>query len=296
MKLAMFRESGVDRIGVVQGDVVVDVTAGIPALSPRLIDWLPGLGRSWDVLARLAADARTRLPLSAVRLLPPVQRPEKFLAIGGNFDSHLREVAHLNLPIGEHQIWFNKQVGCIVGAFDALQIPSVSPTLDYEIELGVVIGRACHRMSAREASQYIAGYTVCNDASIRGWQNRGMTMTLAKSFDTLGPMGPWMVTADEVPDPHALRLRTWVNGELRQDGNTSEMRFNIFEQIEELSTVMTLSPGDVLSTGTPAGVGALRNPPTFLSPGDVVRMEIEGIGEICNTVVDAPEKHEGTGR
>lgn len=294
MKLAMFREGGIDRLGVVQGDVVVDVTAGLPALSPRLIDWLPGLSTSWALLRQLAAVSTARFPLASVRLLPPIQRPEKFLAIGGNFDSHLREIAHLNIPVGEHQIWFNKQVGCIVGAFDELQVPAASPTLDYEIELGVVIGRACHRVRASEAAQYIAGYTVCNDASIRGWQSRSMTMTLAKSFPTLGPIGPWMVTADEVPDPHALRLRTWVNGELRQDGNTSEMRFDIFEQIEELSTVMTLMPGDVLSTGTPAGVGALRNPPVFLSPGDVVRMEIEGIGEIRNTVVGAPA--EGGGR
>ncbi|MDP9912464.1 2-keto-4-pentenoate hydratase/2-oxohepta-3-ene-1,7-dioic acid hydratase in catechol pathway [Variovorax boronicumulans] len=187
-----------------------------------------------------------------------------------------------------HQIWFNKQVSCITGPFDELAIPAVSQTLDYEVELGVIIGRPCRRVSARQASNYIAGYTVCNDASIRGWQGRSMTMTLAKSFETLGPMGPWMVTADEVEDPHRLRVRTWVNDELRQDGSTAEMRFSIFEQIEELSRVMTLAPGDVLATGSPAGVGAARTPPVYLAPGDVVRMEIEGIGEIRNAVVIEP--------
>ena len=134
-------------------------------------------------------------------------------------------------------------------------------TLDYEVELAVVIGRRCRNVRARDAIDYIAGYTICNDASIRERHHRSPTITLAKSFDSLGPLGPWLVTADEIADPHALRVRTWVNGELRQDGNTAEMRFNIFEQIEELSSAMTLEPGDVLATGTPAGIGAARQPP-----------------------------------
>lgn len=160
-------------------------------------------------------------------------------------------------------------------------------TLDYEVELAVVIGRRCRNVPARDAIDYIAGYTICNDASIRERHHRSPTITLAKSFDSLGPLGPWLVTADEIADPHALRVRTWVNGELRQDGNTAEMRFNIFEQIEELSSAMTLEPGDVLATGTPAGIGAARQPPLFLAPGDVVRMRIEGIGDIENRVVAA---------
>ncbi|MDN7877286.1 fumarylacetoacetate hydrolase family protein [Burkholderia aenigmatica] len=284
MRLAMFREGGTDRIGVVEADTVIDVTAGLPALSTELADWLPGLGTSWRMLALLARESTARLPLSAVRLLPPVRRPSTFLAIGGNYASHLREIAHLNVSVGEHQIWFNKQVSCITGPFDELIVPAGMSTLDYEVELAVIIGRRCRNVSARDAVHCIAGYTVCNDASIRERHSRSPTITLAKSFDSLGPLGPWMVTADEIPDPHALQVRTWVNGELRQDGNTSEMRFNIFEQIEELSSAMTLEPGDVLATGTPAGIGAARQPPLFLSPGDVVRMQIEGIGEIENRV------------
>ncbi len=291
MKIAMFREGGRDRIGVVQADTIIDVTAGLPSHSPELIDWLPGLGMSWQMLTILAQQSTVRLPLSTVRLLAPVRRPAAFLAIGGNYESHIREIAHLNVTVGEHQIWFNKQVSCITGPYDDLVVPEGMSTLDYEVELAVIIGRRCSRVSARDAAKYIAGYTVSNDASIRECHGRSPTITLAKSFDSLGPMGPWMVTADDIPDPHALRVRTWVNGELRQDGNTAEMRFNIFEQIEELSHAMTLQPGDVLATGTPAGIGAARQPPLFLLPGDVVRMQIEDIGEIENRVVASrPDK------
>ncbi|WP_088142668.1 fumarylacetoacetate hydrolase family protein [Achromobacter xylosoxidans] len=288
MKLAMFHEGGRDRLGVVEADAIIDVTADLPALSPDLADWLPGQGTSWRLLALLARESRARLPLSAVRLLPPLRRPSAFLAIGGNYASHLREIARLNVSVGEHQIWFNKQASCITGPFDDLIIPPGMSTLDYEVELAVVIGRRCRNVRARDAIHYIAGYTVCNDASIRERHHRSPTITLAKSFDSLGPLGPWLVTADEIADPHALQVRTWVNGELRQDGNTAEMRFNIFDQIEELSSAMTLEPGDVLATGTPAGIGAARQPPLFLAPGDVVRMHIEGIGDIRNRVVAAP--------
>ncbi|NHV24869.1 fumarylacetoacetate hydrolase family protein [Burkholderia sp. D-99] len=284
MRLAMFREGGTDRIGIVEADTIIDVTAGLSSLSRELTDWLPGLSTSWQILALLARESQVRFPLSDVRLLPPVRRPSAFLAIGGNYASHIREISHLNVNVGEHQIWFNKQVSCITGPFDELVIPAGTSTLDYEVELAVIIGRRCRNVSARDAIDYIAGYTVCNDASIRERHTRSPTITLAKSFDSLGPLGPWMVTADEIADPHALQVRTWVNGELRQDGNTAEMRFNIFEQIEEVSHAMTLEPGDVLATGTPAGIGAARLPPIFLSPGDVVRMQIEGIGDIENRV------------
>lgn len=287
MRLAMFHERGTDRIGVVEEDTIIDVTAGLPSVSRELVDWLPGLAKSWRILALLARESKARLPLSAVRLLPPVRRPSKFLAIGGNYESHIREIAHLNVSVGAHQIWFNKQVSCITGPFDELVIPAGMSTLDYEVELAVIIGNRCRNVLARDAASYIAGYAICNDASIRERQSRSPTITLAKSFDSLGPLGPWMVTADAIADPHALRVRTWVNDELRQDGNTAEMRFNIFEQIEELSAVMTLEPGDVLATGTPAGIGAARQPPLFLAPGDVVRMHIDGIGEIENRVTTA---------
>jgi 2-keto-4-pentenoate hydratase/2-oxohepta-3-ene-1,7-dioic acid hydratase in catechol pathway len=167
-------------------------------------------------------------------------------------------------------------------------MPSVSDKLDYEAELGVVIGMRCRHVSREQARLVIAGYTVCNDVSVRDWQSRAQTMTLGKSFDTHGPIGPWIVTDDEVPDPHALRLRAFVNGEVRQDSNTADMIYDIYEQIAYLSMVMTLEPGDVLATGTPAGVGVGMVPPCFLKLGDVVRIEVEGVGAIENKVIAGP--------
>ena len=158
--------------------------------------------------------------------------------------------------------------------------------MDYEGELGVVIGRRCRHVAAADAMAVVAGYVVVNDLSVRDWQLRSPTHTLGKSFDTHGPFGPWLVTRDEVPDPHALRLRTWVNGELRQDGHTSEMIHRIEDMVAELSTAFTLEPGDVLTTGSPAGVGALMDPPRYLAPGDRVRVEIEGLGHIENPVIE----------
>jgi 2-keto-4-pentenoate hydratase/2-oxohepta-3-ene-1,7-dioic acid hydratase in catechol pathway len=161
--------------------------------------------------------------------------------------------------------------------------------LDYEGELAIVIGaRARHIVGREAARKVIAGFTVCNDFSVREWQQRAVTATLGKSFDTHGPIGPWIVTVDELQNPHSLSLRTWVNGELRQDGNTRDLVFRFTEMIEELTRVFTLEPGDILSTGTPAGVGSAKQPPVYLRCGDVVRVEVEGIGYIENRVVPAP--------
>lgn len=186
------------------------------------------------------------------------------------------------------QVWFNKQVSCVNGPFDPVHMPRVSDKLDYEAELGVVIGKRCRHVSVAEARSVIAGYLVCNDVSVRDWQRRSATMTLGKSFNTTGPIGPWIVTDDEVADPHALTLRMLVNGKLRQEISTGEMVFNIYEQIAYLSTVMTLEPGDLLATGTPSGVGAAMEPPSWLQIGDVMRVEIDGIGHIENLVVAEP--------
>ena len=171
------------------------------------------------------------------------------------------------------------------GPFDPIVIPEVSVQVDYEGELGMVIGRHARRVAAADAPAYVAGYLVVNDVSVRDWQAKSPTMTLGKSFDTHGPIGPWLVTADEVADPHALRVRTWVSGELMQDATTAEMIWSCWQQIEVLSTACTLEPGDIISTGTPAGVGAARTPQRWLRAGDVVRVEVEGIGTIENPVI-----------
>ncbi|MGF1340240.1 fumarylacetoacetate hydrolase family protein [Streptomyces flavovirens] len=236
--------------------------------------------------AVLAAEGPS-LPLDAVVLEAPVDDPQKYLGIGMNYREHAEEARQAGVPVPTSQMWFNKQVSCIVGPHDAIHEPTVSDELDYEVELGVVIGRRCRHVAAEDARSVIAGYLVANDVSVRDWlAKRSPTFTLGKSFDTHGPIGPWLTTDDEIADPHALRMRLSVNGEVRQDSSTNDMIYDIYEQIAYLSQVMTLMPGDILATGTPAGIGAPIG--RFLRTGDVVRAEIEGLGVIENHVVAAP--------
>ena len=228
-----------------------------------------------------------RHPLEEVRLLAPA-RPRKFLGIGLNYADH---IAESGMEAPEFPVFFNKQSTCVVGPGDDVHMPRVSSLLDYEGELAIVIGQRCRHVSEEHAAEVIAGYTITNDLSVRDWQLRTPTMTLGKSFDTHGPLGPWVVTADELGDPHSLSIKTWVNDELRQDGNTSEMIYDCFQQVAHLSEAFTLEPGDVIATGTPAGIGAVRQPfpEGLLKVGDVVRVEIEGIGTLENTVVEEPD-------
>jgi 2-keto-4-pentenoate hydratase/2-oxohepta-3-ene-1,7-dioic acid hydratase in catechol pathway len=226
-------------------------------------------------------------PLEAVRLLAPV-RPRKFLAIGLNYADHIAE-SGMDAP--QYPVFFNKQITCVVGPGDDVHMPRVSNLLDYEGELAVVIGARCRHVSEDRAPEVIAGYTIANDISVRDWQIRTPTMTMGKSFDTHGPLGPWLVTPDELEDPHNLTIRTFVNDELRQDGNTGEMIYDCYQQIAHLSEAFTLEPGDVIATGTPAGIGAVRQPfpDGLLKVGDLVRVEIDGIGELSNTIIDEPD-------
>lgn len=269
-------------VGTVAGDEVVDVTAARPDL-PRDMAEVLALGP--DALDAVRAVDGPRLALSEIRLAAPVPRPPKFLAIGLNYAAH---VAESGTPKPDVQLWFNKQSSCVIGPGEPIHIPRASSMVDYEGELGFVIGRRCRHVPAARAAEVIAGYTVVNDVSVRDWQFRSPTMTMGKSFDTHGPVGPWLVTADEIPDPHALRLQTWVNGELRQDAKTDDLIFDCYAQVEHLSTAFTLEPGDVIATGTPAGVGIAMKPPKLLQAGNVVRIEIEGVGVLENPVIDEP--------
>jgi 2-keto-4-pentenoate hydratase/2-oxohepta-3-ene-1,7-dioic acid hydratase in catechol pathway len=238
-----------------------------------------------DAARDAARSGGSRIPLAQVRLEAPVERPPKFLAIGLNYADHIEETG-MERP--KFPTFFNKQSTCVTGPFDPVHIPRASGAVDYEGELGVVIGRRCRHVPRDRAQEVIAGYLVVNDVSVRDWQFKAPTMTLGKSFDTHGPIGPWIVTTDEVGDPHALRLRTWVNGDLRQDSNTKHLIYDCFAEIETLSTVCTLEPGDIISTGTPGGVGVAKKPPQFLKEGDVVRIEIDTIGWIENRVIAEP--------
>jgi 2-keto-4-pentenoate hydratase/2-oxohepta-3-ene-1,7-dioic acid hydratase in catechol pathway len=227
--------------------------------------------------------------LEDIHLLAPV-RPRKYLAIGLNYADH---IAESGMEAPGYPVFFNKQITCIVGPHDDVHMPRVSSLLDYEGELAIVIGRRCRHVPVKRAHEVIAGYTIANDVSVRDWQIRTPTMTMGKSFDTHGPLGPWLVTPDELGDPHDLPIRTYVGDELRQNGNTREMIYNCYQQIAHLSAAFTLEPGDVIATGTPAGIGAVRQPfpEGLLKVGDVVRVEIDGIGELRNTVVEEPEEY-----
>jgi 2-keto-4-pentenoate hydratase/2-oxohepta-3-ene-1,7-dioic acid hydratase in catechol pathway len=282
MRLVTFHGRDGMHVGTVTGDEVVDVSTARPDL-PRDMAGVLALGD--DALAAIRAVDGPRLPLADLRLAAPVPRPPKFLAIGLNYAAH---VAESGTPKPEVQLWFNKQSSCVIGPGDAIHIPRASSMVDYEGELAFVVGRRCRHVPAERAREVIAGYTVVNDVSARDWQFRSPTMTMGKSFDTHGPMGPWIATADEIDDPHALRLQTWVNGEVRQDAKTDDLLFDCYAQVEHLSTAFTLEPGDVISTGTPAGVGIAMNPPGLLQAGDVVRIEIEAVGVLENPVVEEP--------
>ncbi|MGH6713277.1 MAG: fumarylacetoacetate hydrolase family protein [Bradyrhizobium sp.] len=284
MKLATF--AGIDgpRLGIVKGDALINVSDHLPELK-SLEALLEGGSDLLERTRRIAAFEPTTIGLSTVRLLAPLTRPQKFLAIGMNYRKHAEEAKRFGIEPPKYQYWFNKQTSCLSGPYDPIVKPRVSDMLDYEVELAMIIGKPAKHVNAERASEYIFGYTVCNDVSVRDWQSHCPTMTIGKSFDTHGPIGPWVVTADEIPDPHNLSLCCEVNGVVRQQSSTSELIFNCYQMIEYLSTAFTLLPGDIIATGTPEGVGIAMDPPTFLRVGDTVRCEVEGIGAIENVVI-----------
>ncbi len=282
MRLLRFEQAGVVRLGVLDGETIVPLD-GLAGLYPTMRTIAAGGPDALERVSRFRRLARARIPLADVRLLAPIERPGKYLAIGMNYRKHAAEAARLGVIIPEKQLWFNKQTTCITGPYDDI-VRGVTEKLDYEVELGVVIGQPAKRVPEADAPAHVFGYLVVNDVSARDWQFHSSTFTMGKSFDTHGPIGPWIVTADEIPDPHNLAVRTWVNGELRQESCTSELVFNVWQQIGYLSTAFTLEAGDILATGTPEGVGVSMTPPCFLQPGDVVRCDVQQIGAIENRV------------
>jgi 2-keto-4-pentenoate hydratase/2-oxohepta-3-ene-1,7-dioic acid hydratase in catechol pathway len=279
VKLATFSHQGRRSIGVVRHDGIADLGGlGLPQTMEAFLN----AGALAMDRAREMAGTERAIPIADIRLHAPVENPRKFLAIAANYQSHIDEVLANNpaYVAPTSQRWFAKLPSCINGPYDPILMPPESTQLDYEVELAIIIGRRCRRVPRAHAASVIAGYTVCNDVSARDWQRRSPTIMLGKSFDTHGPLGPWLVTADEVGDPHSLRLTCSVNGEVRQSGSTAEMIDDCYAQIEYLSTVCTLEPGDVIATGTPAGTGLGMKPPRLLQSGDVVRCEIERVGVI----------------
>ncbi len=264
MKLATYDRAGTPRVGIVTGDTITD--AGFDGTLLNLI--------ASGATATPSGDA---MPLADTKLLAPIARPGKIFAIGLNYADHIAE-SKMETP--QRQVWFTKAQTSINAPHDSILIARNAPFVDYEVELVAVIGKRGKHIAAADAPAHVFGYCVGNDVTERMWQHAGPQWSLGKSFDTHAPIGPWITTADEVGDPHALDLRCLVNGEQRQASNTANLVFDIWQQIEHLSAAMTLEPGDLIFTGTPGGVGAAMDPKQFLKPGDVVRCEINGLGAI----------------
>jgi 2-keto-4-pentenoate hydratase/2-oxohepta-3-ene-1,7-dioic acid hydratase in catechol pathway len=282
MRIVTFSDAQGTRIGRLEGESVVDLAVAAPELPRELVALLAAGPLA---LGRASTASGEALPLAGLRLEAPIPRPGKILAVGLNYRAHAAETGREPPQV---PVIFNKQTTSVSGPADPIHWPRASSALDYEGELGFVIGRRCRHVPRARAAEVIAGWVVVNDVTVRDWQARSPTMTMGKSFDTHCPFGPALVTTDEVGDPLALRLRTWVNGELRQDASTKDLIFDPFALVEHFSTAFTLEPGDLVSTGTPAGVAAAMKPPRWLVPGDVVRVEIEGVGVIENRVIAEP--------
>jgi 2-keto-4-pentenoate hydratase/2-oxohepta-3-ene-1,7-dioic acid hydratase in catechol pathway len=273
MKLCRYGAAGAEKPGLIDSDGRIrDLSGHVGDIGPA------ELGK--DILARLAAIDPASLPLveGDVRYGPCVGGTRQFIAIGTNFADH---AAESNLPVPEEPVVFQKWVSCIQGPNDPVTIPKDSKKTDWEVELGVVIGTAASYVDAANALDHVAGYCVVNDVSERHWQiERGLTWDKGKGFPTFGPIGPWMVTADEVGDPQNLAMWLSVNGRKMQNGSSKTMIFTVAEIVAYCSQFMTLLPGDVITTGTPPGVGLGQKPePWYLKAGDVVELGIEKLGE-----------------
>lgn len=278
MKLVTFSVGPDLLVGVTDGRRVANLTHRLSLRPQTMIELIA----QWDVLcAEVGAIREFDHALTEVRLHAPIPRPGKIYAQGLNYAEHLAEAGR-DRPSG--QTWFTKPGTAVTGPFDPVERPLVSDKLDYEVELVFVIGRRCRHVAAADAPKVIFGYCIGNDVSVRDWQLRTQQYVIGKSFDTHAPFGPWIETADAV-DPTRLELRMLINGEVRQHSNTRHMIFSCAEQVADLSAAMTLEPGDVIFTGTPGGVGVAMKPQKWLTPGDRMRAEIDGIGAIENEII-----------
>jgi 2,4-diketo-3-deoxy-L-fuconate hydrolase len=280
MKLMRLGERGTERPAVwASSEEAWDASPWVEDFGPAFFAG-DGVARLRDAVQ---AGNLATIALRGARVGAPIAMPGKLMAIGLNYHDHAREMSS---PLPTQPIVFDKATSSICGPYDDVVLPSNYETVDYEVELAFVIGKAAKRVRARDAMAHVAGYLVCNDVSERTAQKKeGGQWYRAKSFDTFAPLGPYLVTADEVRDPHALGLTCTVAGELRQNGNTADLIFKIPELIEFLSRNITLHPGDIVTTGTPAGVGVGRNPPAYLREGQIVETEVSGLGRQRNALV-----------
>ncbi len=285
MRLATIQTASGPRAAVQVGISFVDVQATDPSLPGGVRQLLAG---GPALLKKVEETARrgnaVKYPAAEVKLLPPIPDPPKIVCIGLNYRDH---AAESGAAIPKDPVLFSKYATALIGHGDPIVLPPVSHEVDYEAELVIVVGKRGRNVKAAEAAEYVGGYTVGHDVSARDWQLKkdGKQWMVGKTFDTFAPTGPVLVTADEISDPHSLSIRLRLNGQTMQDSNTKQMIFSVGELLAYLSQVFTLEPGDLIFTGTPPGVGMARKPPVFLKGGDVVEVEIAGLGVLRNPVV-----------
>jgi acylpyruvate hydrolase len=300
MKLVRFSTNGqTPRLGVLQGDRIADLQASVAASLTRR-----GVTRAAELAAALVPTSTrafleggplveetlagikewVTVPANAARLHAPITDPNKFICIGLNYRDHAEEA---NQPIPKEPPIFAKWSNAILDPNEPILRPRGSNQLDWEVELGVVIGKTARFVSKEKALDYVWGYTIINDVSARDFQFIGSQWMAGKIPETFAPVGPYIADRTEIPDPHVLELKLWVNGKQMQGGNTKTFIFDVRYIVSYLSGLMTLSPGDLIATGTPPGVGFARKPPVFLQPGDTCRLEITGLGQIENPVKEA---------
>jgi 2-keto-4-pentenoate hydratase/2-oxohepta-3-ene-1,7-dioic acid hydratase in catechol pathway len=286
MRLATIQTTAGPRAALLQDNHYVDLSSADSTL-PKTVRSLIEAGAPALKAARQAAERNVnavRYEASAVKVLPPIPDPPKIVCLGLNYRDHAIESG---APIPKEPILFSKYATALIGPGEAIVLPSVSQEVDYEAELVIVVGKRGRNVRSAEAMSYVAGYTIGHDVSARDWQlkKEGKQWMVGKTFDTFAPIGPVIVTPDELPDPHQLPIRLRLNGQTMQDSNTSQMIFNVGAVVAYISQVFTIEPGDLIFTGTPPGVGFARKPPVFLKSGDVVEVEIDGIGVLRNPVV-----------
>ncbi len=291
MRLVTFKTESGSSVGVLEDDKIIDLSRTAPDLPGNLVEIITG-GSAMLERVRSAvhsAPEAARIPLDEVELLPPIPQPPKIICMGLNFTDHAEEGGN---PIPDYPAIFMRTASSLIGHKQPLVRPLCSELFDYEAELMVIIGKRGRHIKAENALDHVFGYSVFNDASVRDFQRKSTQWTAGKNFDGTGPVGPAIVTSDEVPPgAHGLRIQSRLNGQSLQDGNTENMIFSVQKTIEILSEFMTLEPGDHIAMGTPAGVGYPRNPPLFMKPGDIMEIEIEGLGVLQNPVEDEVPDH-----
>ena len=282
MRLVTYELEGRLHPGAMAGDsTVVDLTSiGISSIAELIAAGPAMLEKATKFLHEAPATAKK--PFSSTRLVSPIPRPAKLICVGLNYRDHAEETGS---AIPEVPTIFNKFATAVIGPGDKIVLPKVSKAPDYEAEFAFVIGRGGRNITPEKWREHVFGYTIVNDVSARDYQRATTQWLMGKTFDTFAPVGPWIVTADEIEDPHALDISMTINGEVLQHSNTKNLIFKIPDLISFLSSVFTLEPGDIVSTGTPSGVGMARTPPRFLRAGDTTVVKIQGIGELKNPVV-----------